>query len=104
MKRLFAFIECWLSDLRQDVSLALRLLGRSPGFALVATLTLALGIGANAAIFSTLDAVLLRPLPYERPDRLVQIFETLPSGAENSVSGGASSTGDTTRRSSARSR
>ena len=79
----------WLSDLRQDVSTRLRLLGRSPGFALVATLTLALGIGANAAIFSTLDAVLLRPLPYDSPDRLVQIFETLPSGAENSVSGGA---------------
>ena len=82
-------MACWLSDLRQDVSLALRLLGRSPGFTLVATLTLALGIGANAAIFSTLDAVLLRPLSYDSPDRLVQIFETLPSGAENSVSGGA---------------
>jgi predicted permease len=79
----------WLSDLRQDVSSGLRLLGRSPGFALVAISTLALGIGANAAIFSTLDAVLLRPLPYASPDRLVQIFETLPSGGENSVSGGA---------------
>jgi predicted permease len=82
-------ISRWLSDLRQDVSIAFRLLGRSPGFAVVAVLTLALGIGANVAIFSTLDAVLLRPLPYERPDRLVQIFETLPSGSENSVSGGA---------------
>jgi predicted permease len=82
-------ISRWLSDLRQDVGLAVRLLWRSPGFALVATITLALGIGANAAIFSTLDAVLLRPLPYDSPDRLVQIFETLPSGSENSVSGGA---------------
>jgi predicted permease len=79
----------WLGDVRQDVVVALRLLKRSPGFAAVAILTLALGIGANSAIFSALDAVLLRPLPYDNPDRLVQVFETLPSGSQNSVSGGA---------------
>jgi predicted permease len=79
----------YLAELRQDAGIGLRLLRRAPGFAVVAVLTLALGIGANTAIFSVIDAVLLRPLPYPEPDRLMLVSETLPDGSINSVSGGA---------------
>ena len=65
----------WLSELRLDVAHALRMLRRSPGFATVALLTIALGVGANTAIFSVVRGVLLRTLPYERPDRIVAIYE-----------------------------
>ena len=72
----------------RDAGMGLRLLRRSPGFAIVAILTLAIGIGANTAIYSILDAVLLRPLPYPEPDRLVLVSETLENGNPNSVAGG----------------
>ena len=66
----------WVGELRDDVRFALRQLRRAPAFAAVAILTLALGIGANSAIFALADATLLRPLPYADPDRLVTIWET----------------------------
>jgi putative ABC transport system permease protein len=65
-----------LSALMQDLRFAARMLGRSPGFAAVAILTLALGIGANTAIFTVANALLLRPLPYANPQRLMMVYET----------------------------
>lgn len=65
-----------LEDLAQDLRFGLRTLARNPGFTLVAVLTLALGIGANTAIFSVVDGVLLRPVPLERSDRLMVVWET----------------------------
>ena len=62
--------------MRGDLSYAIRSLARSPGFTVAATLTLAVGIGATTAIYSVVDGVLLRPLPFADPDRLVSIWLT----------------------------
>jgi putative ABC transport system permease protein len=64
----------WLGELRQDLTIGLRGLRRAPGFTLVALLTLAIGIGANTAIFSVLRSVVLRPLPYPNAEQLVQVW------------------------------
>lgn len=62
----------------QDLKLAIRGFATSPAFAMTAALTLALGIGTTTAIFTVVDAELLRPLPYQRPEGLVRIFERNP--------------------------
>jgi putative ABC transport system permease protein len=70
----------------QDLKVGLRSLWRSSGFATIALLTIAVGIGANAAVFSFIDSVVLKPLPYPEPERIVRVWERLPDGAWNGVS------------------
>ena len=70
----------------QDVRFALRTLAKKPGFACIAVLTLALGIGANTAIYSVIDGVLLHPIPFSEPERLVALYQKTHSSEKNSVS------------------
>ena len=79
-------VTLWLAELRDDLKFAFRQQTHSPAFTLVATLTLALGIGANSAIFALVDATLLRPLPYGEPERLVSIWENSATTARSYVS------------------
>ena len=69
-----------METLWQDLRYGTRLLAKAPGFAAVAILTLALGIGASTSIFSVADAVLLRPLPYPNPQQIARVWEQTPNG------------------------
>ena len=77
-----------IQGIARDARHGVRSLRRTPGFTIIAVLCLALGIGANAAIFSVVNTVMLRPLPYPEPDRLVRLFETMrdQAGWQGSVS------------------
>src|SRR5208283_423850 len=74
----------WLEVLWQDLRYGLRMLAKNPGFTVVAVLTLALGIGANTAIFTVIYSVLLRPLPFRNEDRLISL-RLIVGPNENSV-------------------
>ncbi|PYX99540.1 MAG: ABC transporter permease, partial [Acidobacteria bacterium] len=77
-----ASLEAFWQDLRYGA----RMLAKSPGFALIAILTLALGIGANTAIFSVVNGVLLNPLPYPHPEQIVSLFTEMPNFKNGSIS------------------
>ena len=75
----------WLENLLRDIRFGIALLVRDPGFMVVAVGLLALGIGANTAMFGVVDAVLLRPLPFPEPERMVRVWETPPNSPPNTT-------------------
>src|SRR5208283_3513836 len=75
-----------LNEILQDLKFGLRTLLKSPGFVFVALSTIGVAIGANAAIFSFVDGLLLKSLPYDEPDRIVRVLEKPPGGGRNGIS------------------
>src|SRR5260221_10172128 len=82
----------WLESLARDLRFSLRALCRTPGFSVIAILVMALGIGANVALFTVVRGVLLKPLPFDDPDHLVMLYEAglheEDTAASNPVAGG----------------
>src|SRR4030095_1922646 len=74
--------------LNQDLRYGVRMLAKNPAFTAVAVLTMALGIGANTAIFSMINSVLIKALPYPNPAQLMSVWETVPGGRHSGVSAG----------------
>ncbi len=74
MQRIFRLLETFLQDSRYG----LRMLRKDPAFSLTVVITLAIGIGANTTVFSVVNAVLMEPLPYQEPGRLIRLWESNP--------------------------
>ncbi|HUK89009.1 MAG TPA: hypothetical protein VLZ81_01310, partial [Blastocatellia bacterium] len=75
-----------MNNLTRDLKHGIRVLSKKPGLAAVAILSLGLGIGANTSIFSLVDSVLLRPLPIDKPDQVVSIYDTNQTGGFSAFS------------------
>jgi hypothetical protein len=86
-QKLFVTNEETMRTLRQNARYSFRLLRKNPGFTAIAAITLALGIGANTAIFSVIYAVLLAPMPYPEPDQLVMVWSKIQGGRNSTAAG-----------------